>query len=81
VGLLWFLANCKTVDRCINPVMVWALQRWTDLDTRDYMNLLKLSDEYTVMEIQVQEEEWLADKKLKRDFSSGGRRLVTGNYS
>lgn len=66
VLVLWGLANCNAVDRCVNPFIEWALRRWTDVDTRDYANLLNLSGEYSVMEIQVQEGEWMADKTLQK---------------
>ena len=42
-----------------------ALRRWTDLDLRDYARLLHLRGEYQVMEIEVEDDNWLANKKLK----------------
>lgn len=40
------------------------MSRWTDLDTRDYARLLKLSGDYRISELQVDEDDWLAGKDL-----------------
>lgn len=61
---IWFLARSKAVDRFLNRAIRWALTHWTDLDTRDYASLLRLSRSYRVMEIQVSEGDWLVGKKL-----------------
>ena len=45
--------------------MKWALRKWTNLDVRDYVELLNLSGEYTVRELQVKEGDWLAGKTLR----------------
>lgn len=65
VGVLWSLACSKVVDRYMTRVMEWALRKWTKLDTRDYAGLLKLSGEYSVMKLQVRNEDWLCNQPLK----------------
>ncbi len=65
VVILWVLASSNWVDRHVSGVMGWALNRWTDLDTRDYAKLLNLSGEYGVTEIEVRKNDWLADKTLR----------------
>jgi hypothetical protein len=65
VGLLWWAAKSRWFERYLSRIMRWALQRWTDLDTRDYASLLRLAGAYTVMELQVQEGDWLADRRLR----------------
>jgi K+/H+ antiporter YhaU regulatory subunit KhtT len=65
VLIIWLLAKSKTVDRFLGRAIGWALSRFTDLDTRDYASLLRLSGEYTVIEIQVDEGDWLVGKPLK----------------
>jgi hypothetical protein len=64
VAILGLLAKSTLVERWLSRVMQWALQRWTDLDTRDYAGLLKLSGEYSIMEVKVRENDWLAGKDL-----------------
>ena len=65
VAVLWLLSRSKTLGRCLERVIDWALRRWTDLDVRDYASLLRLSGEYRVMEVQVQNGDWLAGKNLQ----------------
>jgi hypothetical protein len=65
VAILWVVSRSKQVDRYLERIIERALERWTDLDTRDYAGLLKLSGEYTVKEVRVREDDWLAGRKLK----------------
>ena len=64
VGVLWLVAISHWVDRVMSRWVAKALRRWTTLDVRDYVGLLHLSGEYAVSELQVQEGDWLADKRL-----------------
>lgn len=59
-------SKSRFVDRWLAVCIRRALSRWTDIDLRDYAGLLKLSDGYAVMEIQLQKEDWLAGKTLNR---------------
>jgi len=74
------IASSKFLDRVFHRVIHWALRRWTDLDTRDYMSLLKLSGEYRVMEVQVQQGDWLAGKTLHHCRLSDEGVTVLGIY-
>jgi len=65
VVLLWLLSSSKTLDRYLGRVIERALQRWTNLDVRDYASLLRLSGGYNVKEIHVKEGDWVAYKNLK----------------
>jgi uncharacterized protein with PhoU and TrkA domain len=40
------------------------LQRWTDLDVRDWSGLLELEGGYTVAELEVEEQDWIAGRAL-----------------
>ncbi len=64
VVVLGIVSKSKLVDRCLSRAIGWALKKWTDLDVRDYANLLKLSGEYTITELQVEEGDWLVGKQL-----------------
>ncbi len=66
VVMLWLLAMSKTVDKYLGRVIQKALARWTQLDTRDYANLLHLAGEYSVMELRIDEDDWLSGKDLRR---------------
>jgi hypothetical protein len=65
VLIIWLLAKSKVIDHYLGNIIKWTLSRWTDLDTRDYASLLHLSGQYRVIEIQVEEGDWLVGKDLK----------------
>ncbi|MFQ6035430.1 MAG: TrkA C-terminal domain-containing protein [Sedimentisphaerales bacterium] len=65
VIVLWLLASSKRLERFMARIIEWALARWTDLDVRDYAHLLRLSGGYNVMEIEVQQGDWVAGKNLR----------------
>lgn len=62
--VLWLLARSAWVDRQLSSVIVRALQRWTDLDTRDFGALLHLSARYAVVELAVRDGDWVANRTL-----------------
>jgi len=65
VAVLWLLASSKGLERLMSRVIEWALRRWTNLELRDYMSLLRLSGGYGVKEIHIREGDWVAFKNLK----------------
>lgn len=64
IALLWGISVSKWVDRQMSRAIEWALKRWTRLDVRDYPALLQLSAGYTVGEVEVEENSWVAGKSL-----------------
>ena len=65
VIILWILARSRLAGDYLSRTIEWALKHWTDLDTRDYVSLLKLSGEYKVTELQIKKDAWLAGKQLR----------------
>lgn len=65
IAVLWLLATNRAFNRVLTRLVRKGLRRWTDLDLRDYARLLHLKGEYQVTEIEVEEGNWLAEKKLK----------------
>ena len=65
IGVLWSIATNRAFNRILTRLVRKGLRRWTDLDLRDYARLLHLKGEYKVSEIEVNEDNWLANKKLK----------------
>jgi len=65
VGVLWLIARSRVFDRMTARIIRAALQRWTDLDVCDYYSLLRLSGGYTVMEVRVRPEDWVASRQLQ----------------
>jgi len=70
LALLALVAGSTWVDRRLRGIISWALGRWTDLDVRDYANLLHLSSGYGVTEVAVagetMEGQSLADAGFRR---------------
>ncbi|MEO1396925.1 MAG: TrkA C-terminal domain-containing protein [Cyanobacteria bacterium J06634_5] len=64
--ILWGIATDRRFDQFLTRFMQWALQRWTTLDVRDYTALLRLTGEYTVSELQVEKDTWLANEPLSK---------------
>ena len=66
LAILWLFASNKAFNRLLTRLVRKALRRWTDLDLRDYASLLHLRGEYLVREITVDDDDWLANKKLEQ---------------
>ena len=64
VAFLWLFSLSKAADRVLTVIIEWALRRWTDLDVRDYISLLKLSGDYVIREMKVKPSSWLVNKEL-----------------
>ncbi len=80
VGLtaLWYAAHSQWIDRWLQRVIRASLRRWTDLDVRDYARLLHLGGGYTVVELRVQEKDWMAGRDLAELRLSDEGVLVLG---
>ena len=65
IAALWLIATNRAFNRILTRLVRKALRRWTDLDLQDYARLLHLKGKYQVTEIEVDEDNWLANKKLK----------------
>lgn len=61
---LVLLARSRWVDRRVSPLIARLLTRHTDLDARDYAALLHLSGDYTVTEIAIRPDDWVAGRTL-----------------
>jgi len=65
VVVLGLLTKSKLLNSVLYRIMQWALAKWTELDTRDYAGLLKLSGDYAVTELQIKKGDWVERKKLR----------------
>lgn len=77
---LWLISRSRWVDRYLSRAIRWALNHWTDLDTRDYASLLNLAGPYAVMEVNIREGDWLAGRKLRDCRLTGEGVTVLGIY-
>jgi len=64
LAILWTVASSRWIDRQMSKLIKIALQRWTDLEVRDYAGLLHLSHGYVVSELSVEGQDWLAGRTL-----------------
>jgi hypothetical protein len=62
IAVLWTLASSPWVDERLSYLIERALKRYTALDVKDYASLLRLTGEYRVTELQVQPQDWLANR-------------------
>ncbi len=63
--VLWSFAYSEWVDRRLSRIINKALKRFTDLDVKDYADLLHLTGDFQVAEVQVRTDDWLSDKLLQ----------------
>ena len=65
-GLLLFLLvlRSRPVDAAMSRLIGALLRRFTDIDVRDYAGLLELDGDYGVMELTVDEGDWIAGRTL-----------------
>lgn len=66
IATLWTAAQSQWVDRHMSRLVRRALMRWTDIDARDYARLFHLGGEYQVVEMRVEENDWLSGRTLKQ---------------
>lgn len=62
--LILFAARSKLIDRLLTRVISWALRRFTDLEVRDYIQLLDLASNYAVAELGAESDSWLVEHEL-----------------
>lgn len=64
--ILGLLANSQNLDRILSTIIQWGLNRWAgfDLITHDYDALFNFSEDYSIGELQIQDNDWIADKTL-----------------
>jgi hypothetical protein len=63
--LLWALASSRWIDHHLSRLIGWALSRYTSLVVRDFAKLLRLIGDYAINELQIQPDDWMADRSLK----------------
>lgn len=57
--LLFLVARSQRVDRVLSRLIARGLNRWTELDARDYAALLHVGGEYSVVEMQLGSGHWM----------------------
>ncbi len=65
LGSLWALSSAPWFNRAVKRAIQRLLERWTDLDVRDYVQLLDVSGSHAVRDIRVEEDDWLCGSALR----------------
>ena len=65
VALLWTLSMSNWLDRRLSKVISWALKKYTDLDVKDYASILHLAGDFSISEIYIEPQDWMAGRRLK----------------
>jgi hypothetical protein len=76
--IIWLISRSKLIDNAISKLIEWALLKWTNLDIRDYVSLLHLGKGYVVLELQVNQGDWIADKPLSESRLTSEGVLILG---
>ncbi|ADE16605.1 TrkA-C domain protein [Nitrosococcus halophilus Nc 4] len=61
---LWAIASSQWVDRHLARLINQALKRYTQLEIKDYADLIHLAGDYRLVELQVRPHDWIANKTL-----------------
>lgn len=66
IGLfaILLIARSKTIDLLLTRYVTYLLRRFTDLEVRDYVQLLDLASNYSVVELEVEADSWIAEHRL-----------------
>jgi hypothetical protein len=65
--LILFLAvRSKWVDRGLSRVISKMLKRYTNLEVHDFAAVLRLKDDYTIVEAMVDHDGWMANRTLEQ---------------
>ncbi len=64
ITVLWLFSTSKTADKWLGHLIEALLTRFTDLDARDYIGLLRLNNDWMVGEVEVEQDTWLCNVPL-----------------
>ncbi|MGI9557416.1 MAG: potassium transporter TrkA [Solirubrobacterales bacterium] len=65
LAVVLVIARSKRVDALMMALIGRALNRWTDIEARDYSGLLHLGQGYAVNELMLREGDWITDRPLR----------------
>lgn len=65
LALLWFVSLSDWVDRHLSNAVSHLLDRYTELTVRDYASLMHLTDEYRLVDMLLEQDDWVVGRKLR----------------
>lgn len=63
--ILWVLSKSKILEMFIMKAIKKALLKFTDLNIKDYVEILNLTGDYEITVLSVNKGDWMENKKLK----------------
>ena len=63
-GGILLIARSERLNKWATPIIRRGLQRFTDLELRDYAAILRLHQDVQISRVEVEENSWLADRCL-----------------
>ncbi len=64
LGILWRLSKSRWLENKLVIIINMLLRKFTSLRVKDYVELLKLNDDYEITVIKVKKGDWLENKKV-----------------
>ncbi len=64
LATLFWLSASEWFDRWLQRLIHRLLRRYSDLDVRDYASLLHVHGDYSVSELQIEADDWVAGRTL-----------------
>lgn len=64
IVFLWAFATSQWVDRQLSRAVDKLLNKYTDLNVKDYASLLNLTGDYRLAELMIEKEDWINGKTL-----------------
>jgi NhaP-type Na+/H+ and K+/H+ antiporter len=65
LATLWLLSKSSLLERGVARIINLALARFTDLNVKDYVEILNLTGEYEITVLKVREGDWMENRKLR----------------
>ncbi len=62
---LWLLSKSKWLEQLLAKIIKIALKKFTNLNIKDYVEILNLKNEYEISVINVNSDDWIANKRIK----------------
>ena len=78
VLLLYKAATNARIERWLNLIIAWGLKKWTHLNVKDTITVLQLENGFSVSELLIEEEDWLAGKSLRQAALAAEGVLILG---
>lgn len=64
MGLIWWAIKSKWIDRRLSKIINRMLQRYTDLEIKDFAAILHLKDDFKISEKRIAPDDWMANRTL-----------------